>query len=189
MFEQLQAFFNPFLIIFVGEVGDKTQLLALLLAVRYKKPWTILAAIFVATVANHALAVSLGVYVSNSVGESTLRWILAGTFFFFSVWVLIPDKPSEVQERGHFGVFMSTLVAFFLAEMGDKTQLATIALGALYSNAVLVTIGTTLGMVCSNAIAVFLGERFLSRIPVKWVHIFASALFILIGVTVLIAPV
>lgn len=187
--ESLQPFFNSFLVVFVGEMGDKTQLLSLLLAVKFKKPWTILAGVFVATILNHALAAWVGRFVSDLVEPSTMRWILAGTFFFFAAWVLIPDKEEEFKERGHFGVFFTTVVAFFLAEMGDKTQLATVALGAMYSDVWVVTLGTTLGMMGSNALAVFMGEKFLAKIPLKWVHLFAAGLFVLIGVTILVAPV
>jgi len=168
-------------------MGDKTQLLALLLAARYKKPWTILFGIFVATVLNHAFASWIGVIAAGFFQPDTLKMILAGTFFAFALWVLIPDKADEIKAPGRFGVLMTTIVAFFIAEMGDKTQLATVALGARYAahGAWAVTLGSTFGMVASNALAVFLGDRLLARIPMNWVRIFASVLFAIFGAVVL----
>jgi putative Ca2+/H+ antiporter (TMEM165/GDT1 family) len=166
-------------------MGDKTQLLALVLATRYKKPWTILLGVLIATLVNHGLASWAGAWVSLLVEPVILTWILAVTFFIFGLWILIPDKEEEVKQVGHFGVLMTTVIAFFFAEMGDKTQLATIALGANYSNVVLVTVGTTLGMLGSNALAIFLGQKFLNRVPMLWVRRIACLIFIIFGIAIL----
>lgn len=181
----MQIFINSFFLVFVSEMGDKTQLLALVLATRYKKPWTILVGVLIATVLNHALAAALGEWVSSYVSAQTMAWILATTFFIFAAWILIPDKEGELKQTSRFGALVTTIIAFFLAEMGDKTQLATVALGAKYSSTMLVTLGTTLGMLASNALAIFLGHKLLARIPMKFVRIFASSLFILFGIGIL----
>lgn len=167
-------------------MGDKTQLLSIVLVARYKKPWTILLAVLVATLANHALAAYAGVKISQMVDPSTLRWSLALIFFIFAAWLLVPDKECEVASTSHFGVFVTTLISFFIAEMGDKTQLATIALGANYANTWLVTIGSTTGMLGSNALAVFLGEPLLKRVPMHWVRRIAAVLFIIFGLGILL---
>jgi putative Ca2+/H+ antiporter (TMEM165/GDT1 family) len=182
----LETFLNSFLLVFAGEMGDKTQLLALVLTARYRKPWVIFAGVFVATLLNHALASWAGGWIATLFAPLTLKWILALTFFVFAIWILIPDKEGELEENGRFGAFVTTVIAFFLAEMGDKTQLATIALGARYANTVLVTAGTTLGMMGSNALAIFLGERLLKRIPMQWIRIFACILFLVFGVGILL---
>ena len=182
----MEALLNSFFLVFASEMGDKTQLLALVLATRYKKPWSILLGVFIATVANHAFASLAGSWISSLVSHQTLIYILAATFFIFGLWILIPDKEEEVKEVGHFGALVTTIIAFFIAEMGDKTQLATIALGAKYQNMVIVTIGTTLGMMGSNALAIFLGDKFLARVPMKWVRIFACILFLVFGLVILL---
>lgn len=184
----MQALFNSFLLVFAGEMGDKTQLLALVLARRYRQPWVILAAIFVATLLNHGLASYAGAWVSTLVSPQTLAWILAGLFFAFALWILVPDKEEELKPVGKWGAFLTTLIAFFIAEMGDKTQMATIALGATYDadQTWLVTVGTTLGMMASNALALFFGEKLLQKIPMKWVRLFACALFVLFGILILV---
>ncbi len=180
------AFSNSFLLVFAGEMGDKTQLLAILLAARYRQPWTILAGVFVATILNHALASWAGGFVASYFRPEVLRWSLAIMFFAFALWILIPDKEDDLKTQDRFGAFVTTVVAFFLAEMGDKTQLATVALGARYSEIWIVTLGTTVGMLGSNALAVFLGEKLLQRIPMNWVRIFACGLFILFGLAILL---
>lgn len=182
----MQALINSFLLVFASEMGDKTQLLALLLASRYKKPWTILLGVLIATVLNHALATWAGAWVSTLVTHQTLIYILSGIFFVFGLWILIPDKEEEFKERGHFGALVTTVIAFFIAEMGDKTQLATIALGARYQDVVMVTIGTTIGMMGSNSLAIFLGEKLLRKVPMKWVRLFSCILFIAFGIGILI---
>lgn len=178
---RLEAFFNSFLLVFAGEMGDKTQLLALLLTAKYRKPWTILAGVFVATILNHALASWVGGWVGSLVPTPILKWSLVLVFLVFALWILIPDKEEEIKSDGHFGPFVTTVIAFFIAEMGDKTQLATVALGAAYTNIWWVTLGTTLGMMGSNALAVFLGDKLLQRIPMKWVRICSCVLFIIFG--------
>lgn len=177
---------SSFSLVFLGEMGDKTQLLALVLAVRYKKPWSIMAGILVATLANHALAAGSGAWVASLVAPHILSWILAAIFFAFAIWILIPDKDQEGATTGRFGAFATTVVLFFLAEMGDKTQLATVALGAQYGSIWLVTLGTTLGMLLSNALAIFWGEKLLQRIPMKRIRIMASLLFMAFGLVILI---
>jgi putative Ca2+/H+ antiporter (TMEM165/GDT1 family) len=173
-------------LVFISEMGDKTQLLSLVLASRFKKPWTIMLGVFIATVLNHALASGLGSWVASQLSPKVLAWILANFFFIFAGWVLIPDKEGELKESSRFGALITTIIAFFLAEMGDKTQLATVALGAKYSNTAIVTLGTTLGMLASNALAIFAGEKLLARIPMKWVRIFACVLFVGFGVAILV---
>lgn len=185
----MEALMNSFFLVFAGEMGDKTQLLALILAARFRKPWTILFGVFVATLLNHALAAAVGGTIANYFDPMTLKWVLAITFFAFAVWILIPDKEEKFENHGKFGPFLTTVIAFFLAEMGDKTQLATVALGARYPSLLLVTVGTTLGMLASNALAIFLGERLLRKVPMKWVRVFASALFLLFGIAILNVPI
>jgi putative Ca2+/H+ antiporter (TMEM165/GDT1 family) len=182
----METFFNSFLLVFSGEMGDKTQLLSLVLASKYRKPWTILSGVFVATLLNHGLASWVGLWISLLVSPEVLRWTLGLTFFVFAVWILVPDKESEFQESGGLSVFLTTVVVFFLAEMGDKTQLATIALGAKYASTLTVIIGTTLGMMAANALAIFLGPRLLLKIPMKWVRMFSAILFLAFGALVLI---
>jgi putative Ca2+/H+ antiporter (TMEM165/GDT1 family) len=177
---------NSFLLVFAGEMGDKTQLLALILVARYKRPWTILAAVFVATLFNHALAAGAGEWISQWLPAPYLQWVLAGLFFVFAFWILIPDKEEEVRETGRFGAFFTTLISFFIAEMGDKTQLATIALGARYNDLVWVTLGTTLGMMAANALAIFLGEALLKKIPMHWIRKVACLLFLAFGILILL---
>jgi putative Ca2+/H+ antiporter (TMEM165/GDT1 family) len=183
----METLLNSFLLVFAGEMGDKTQLLALVLATRYKKPWTILLGVFIATVLNHALASWAGAWASSNFSPSTMAWVLAITFFVFAAWILVPDKEDEFKEPGRFGALVTTIIVFFLAEMGDKTQLATVALGAKYASITLVTIGTTLGMLASNALAIFLGKKLLEKIPMKWIRVFASLLFVAFGVMILVS--
>ncbi len=183
----MEALINSFLLVFAGEMGDKTQHLALIFACRYKKPWTILSAVFVATLLNHALASWVGEWLSLQVSAQLLQWVLAFVFFVFAVWILIPDKQSDVRPVNRWGPVWTTLVAFFVAEMGDKTQLATVALGAQYSNFAIVTAGSTAGMVAANALAVFLGRTLIDKVPMKSIRIFASFLFFSFGVGLLMA--
>ena len=166
-------------------MGDKTQLLALLLTVKFKKPWTILAGVLVATIFNHGLAAWGGSWLSTQFSQETLKWTLASSFFIFACWILIPDKEEKWERKKYFGAFLTTVIAFFIAEMGDKTQLATIALAAKYTNITTVTIGSTFGMMASNGLAIFFGNQLLKKIPLKWIRIFASLLFFLFGVMIL----
>lgn len=178
----MEAILNSTILVFISEMGDKTQLLALVLAARFKKPWPILLGIFVATMLNHYLASFAGTYITQYFSPTTLRITLALTFIGFGLWVLVPDKDEGLNENYKWGPFVTTVIAFFLAEMGDKTQLATVALGARYNAAIAVTFGTTLGMMLANAPAVFFGQWFTDRIPLNWVRRVACVLFIGFGI-------
>ncbi|HRG71167.1 MAG TPA: TMEM165/GDT1 family protein, partial [Thauera aminoaromatica] len=163
-------------IVALAEIGDKTQLLAFILAARFRRPWPIVLGILVATLANHAFAAAVGTWLTTLMGPHTLRWVLGLSFIAMAVWTLIPDKFDEDEARlPRLGVFGATLVAFFLAEMGDKTQIATVALAAQYQALVAVVAGTTLGMMIANVPAVLLGDRIATRMPVKLVHGIAAA--------------
>ncbi len=172
----------------LAEIGDKTQLLAFLLAARFRKPAPIVAGILVATLANHALAGALGTWIAAAVGPGILRWVLGLSFLAMAVWTMIPDaiEDEETRAAGRLGVFGATLVTFFLAEMGDKTQLATVALAAHYAAPLAVVAGTTLGMLVADVPAVFAGERLAGRVPMKLVHGIAAALFAALGIAVLL---
>jgi Ca2+/H+ antiporter, TMEM165/GDT1 family len=172
---------SSFTLVAASEMGDKTQLLAFSLAGRYRRPWTVLAGILVATLANHALASSLGATISAHVPARVMAAIVAAAFIGFGLWVLRPDKADEDAKPSRFGPFVTTTILFFIAEMGDKTQLATLALGARFGSAVLVTIGTTAGMLVSDGIAVFLGERFAAKVQGRWLRICTAALFFIFG--------
>ncbi len=177
-------------VVALAEMGDKTQLLSLMLAARYpRQALAIIAGIFIATIANHACAALLGHWLMTLVSPDVMRWILGTSFLGIGLWLLVPDHiddaaDSKVADRA-LQVLMLTVVLFFLAEMGDKTQIATIALGARYEDVVLVTIGTTLGMMLANAPAVWIGQKFTQRMPIKWVHAVAAITFIAIGVATL----
>lgn len=172
----------------LAEMGDKTQLLALLLAARFRKPWQITLGILVATVANHLCAAAVGGEIAHLLGPQPTRWLLAASFLGMAVWMLIPDKlaDDEVQPRAHGGVFLTTVCVFFLAEMGDKTQLATVALMMKYASLWLVVCGTTLGMLLANVPVVFFGERLTRRLPAQWLHRIAAALFAVFGLFLLL---
>ncbi|OUM01447.1 TMEM165/GDT1 family protein [Variovorax sp. JS1663] len=185
----MEAFLVATGVVALAEMGDKTQLLSLVLAARFRRPWPIVLGIFAATVVNHALAGAVGNWVTHTLGPDVLRWILGGSFIAMALWMLIPDKldEDELPKASRFGVFGTTLVAFFLAEMGDKTQIATVMLAARYVDAyVWVVLGTTLGMMLANAPVVWLGERIVKRVPIKLVHGISAALFLLLGVGALI---
>ncbi len=175
--------------VILAEIGDKTQLLAFILAARFKKPVPIILGILAATVVNHGLAGAVGAWVTTVVSPEILRWVLAISFLAMAAWMLIPDKieEDETQIAHRFGVFGATLVTFFLAEMGDKTQLATIALAAHYQAPLLVVTGTTLGMLIADVPAVFVGDRLASKIPMKLVHAIAAAIFAGLGLFTLFA--
>jgi putative Ca2+/H+ antiporter (TMEM165/GDT1 family) len=183
----MNAILQSFALVFASEMGDKTQLLALILASRFRKPWTIMAGILCATLLNHGLASYVGGYMSETVSPRTLAWVLAIIFFVFAAWILIPDKDDGLKVEPRFGAFLTTLVTFFLAEMGDKTQLATVALGARFNAPVVVTIGTTLGMLGADGLAVFLGEKITKVVPMNYIRYFASALFFIFGLYILLA--
>ena len=181
----MEIIIKSFLLVFLSEMGDKTQLLALLLAAKFRKPWPIMAGILVATLLNHALASYVGSFVSQYLSQHQLKWLLAFTFIGFGLWILVPDKNESFENKHRFGPFLTTTVAFFFAEMGDKTQLATLALGAKFADALLVTLGTTLGMLGADGLAVFLGHKFTEKIPMLWINRAASGLFILFGLGIL----
>ncbi len=175
-------------VVALGEMGDKTQLLAVVLAAMFKRPWPIVAGIFVATLANHALAGALGGWVASALGPEGLRWIIGLSFIGMAVWMLIPDKLDDeaTEGRQRFGVFGTTVLAFFLAEMGDKTQIATVALAARYADVVAVVAGTTIGMMIANVPAVFFGEAVARKVSMKLVHGIAAAVFAVLGVLTLL---
>ena len=180
-----QAFIVSTSVVALAEMGDKTQLLSLILAARYRKPLPIVFGILVATLLNHAMAGALGAWLSSLMRPEVLNWVMAAAFIAMGLWILVPDKLDEddvAVPKQQMGVFFATVVAFFLAEMGDKTQFATIALAAQYSDVFTVVLGTTLGMMMANAPAVYLGNRFAQRLPTKIVHIVAAVIFIVIGV-------
>jgi len=177
-------------IVALAEMGDKTQLLALVLAARYRRPLPIILGIFFATLANHALAAWLGAWITNLTGREAMRWILGISFLAMATWSLVPDKldGEEEAKSARLGAFGATLVAFFLVEMGDKTQVATVALAARYASIAAVVAGTTLGMLLANVPAVLLGERLLRRVPLKAVRLSAAAIFAVLGVLALVDP-
>ena len=182
----MQAVINSFLLILASEMGDITQRLALVLAARFRKPWVVMSGILVATLLNHALASWSGGWIASLVSPQILSWLLAGFFFVFGAWILIPDKDEDLKESGRFGAFGTTVIAFFLAEMGDKTQLATMALGAKYANPLLVTLGSTAGMLVADGMVVFFGEKVTERISMKWIRISAALLFAAFGIAILL---
>nr|WP_315229657.1 TMEM165/GDT1 family protein [uncultured Albidiferax sp.] len=183
----MEAFLLSTGIVALAEIGDKTQLLAFILAAKFKKPWPIIAGILVATIANHAFAGAIGSWITSLVGPETLRWVLGISFIGMAAWTLVPDKFEEEDAKlARYGVFGTTLIAFFLAEMGDKTQFATIALAAKYHDFVAVVAGTTLGMMLANVPAVLLGHKIAERMPTKIVHRIAAAIFLVMGVLTLL---
>jgi putative Ca2+/H+ antiporter (TMEM165/GDT1 family) len=186
----LEALLVSTLVVAVGELGDKTQLLALVLAARFGRPWPIVGGILVATLANHAMAGWVGNWVRDVVPPDVLRWLLALSFFAVAAWALKPDTLDDgaAPPVTRWGVFGVTLVAFFLAEMGDKTQIATVMLAAKFDALVAVVIGTTLGMLLVNVPTVFLGKAAARKIPFRAVRLAAAALFAGLGVWVLVAP-
>ena len=183
----MEAFFVSTGVVALAEIGDKTQLLAFILAARFKKPLPIIAGILVATLINHGLAGALGAWVTTVVSPEVMRWVLGGSFLAMAVWTLIPDKIDEedTQIAHRMGVFGATLVTFFLAEMGDKTQIATVAMAAHYATPLLVIAGTTLGMLIADVPAVFVGNKFANRIPMKLVHAIAAGIFAVMGLLTL----
>ena len=183
----LEAFLVSLGIVALAEIGDKTQLLALVLAARYRRPVPVILGILVATLANHALAAWLGAGVAAALGPQALRWILGLSFLAMAAWTLIPDKLEKEKPQGaRLGAFAATLVAFFLVEMGDKTQIATAALAARYASIAAVVAGTTLGMMLADVPAVYFGERILRRVPAKTVRRVAAASFALLGALALL---
>lgn len=184
---RMEAFLISTAIVTLAEIGDKTQLLSLLLAARFRRPWPIILGILIATLANHAFAAAVGTWITALLGPQTLRWVLGLSFIAMALWMLIPDKLDGAGLAGQrLGVLGTTVVAFFLAEMGDKTQVATVALAAQHGAYVAVVAGTTLGMMLANVPAVFLGDAAATRLPVRLIHAIGAVLFVLMGVAVLV---
>ncbi len=175
-------------VVALAEIGDKTQLLAFILAARFKKPVPIILGILVATILNHGLAGALGAWITSAISPEVLRWVLGLSFIGMAIWTMIPDKieEEETQVARRFGVFGATFITFFLAEMGDKTQIATVAMAAHYAQPVMVVIGTTLGMLIADVPAVFIGDKLANKIPMKLVHSVAAAIFALLGLATLL---
>lgn len=183
----MQAFLVSTGIVALAEIGDKTQLLSFILAAKFRKPLPISIGILVATLANHALAGALGAWLTTVLGPVALRWILGASFLAMAAWMLVPDEFDEGDAKlARTGVFTTTLVAFFLAEMGDKTQVATVALAAQYDALAAVIAGTTLGMMIANVPAVMLGDRIAHRMPTRLVHGIAAAIFAALGLATLL---
>jgi len=185
----LEAFAVSTGIVALGEVGDKTQLLALILAARYRAPRPIIAGILVATLANHAAAAALGAWLTRVVDPTSMRWGLGLSFIAVALWMLVPDRADDdlqAKDATRAGVFWITTGAFFLAEMGDKTQIATVMLAARFDDLITVTAGTTLGMMIANVPAVLLGDRVVKHVPVQWIHRIAAVAFASIGVAILV---
>jgi putative Ca2+/H+ antiporter (TMEM165/GDT1 family) len=184
----MEAFLVSTGIVALAEMGDKTQLLSLVLAARFRKPWPIVLGIFVATLANHGLAGAVGSWVTTMVGPDVLRWVLGASFIAMAVWMLIPDKldDDEGDSAPRMGVFLTTVVAFFLAEMGDKTQIATVMLAAQYNAWFAVVAGTTLGMMLANAPVVWLGDAITQRMPLRLVHLISAGIFAVLGTLALL---
>jgi putative Ca2+/H+ antiporter (TMEM165/GDT1 family) len=183
----MEAFLLSTGIVALAEMGDKTQLLSLVLAARFRRPWPILWGILIATLANHALAGAVGASVTAWLGPQWLRWILAGSFIAMAAWMLVPDKldDDDAPDAPRHSVLVTTVIAFFLAEMGDKTQVATVMLAAQYQTWFAVVAGTTLGMMLANAPVVWFGERVMRRVPVRAVHIVSALIFLGLGLAIL----
>ena len=184
----MEAFLVSTGVVALGEMGDKTQLLSMLLAAKYRRPDPIILGILVATLANHAFAGAVGDWVARALGPDLLRWVIGLSFLAMAGWMLIPDKIDDEEAGGQqrFGVFGTTVIAFFLAEMGDKTQIATVALAARYSDLIAVVAGTTLGMMLANVPAVFLGDTIARKVSMKLVHGIAAGIFAVLGVLTLL---
>jgi Ca2+/H+ antiporter, TMEM165/GDT1 family len=184
----MEAFLVSTGVVALGEMGDKTQLLALLLAAKFRRPGPIIAGILVATLVNHGLAGAVGGWIAAALGPNLLRWVIGLSFLAMAGWMLVPDTIDDEAEGGRqrFGVFGTTVVAFFLAEMGDKTQIATVALAARYTDLVAVVAGTTLGMMLANVPAVFLGDAVAKKLSMTLVHGIAAAIFAILGLLTLL---
>lgn len=182
----MEAFLTSAALVAIAEIGDKTQLLAIVLATRFKRPWPIIAGIFVATLANHFLAALVGEQAASFLEGTWFRYLVAASFIVMAGWTLIPDTFDEDDAKpARFGAFLTTVVAFFLVEMGDKTQLATIALGARFHSVLPVMAGTTVGMLIANIPAVLLGHEVIKRVPLKTVRLVAALMFLAIGLWLL----
>jgi putative Ca2+/H+ antiporter (TMEM165/GDT1 family) len=182
----MTALLSSFAVVALAEMGDKTQLIALTLGLRYRRPWLVMLGILLATLVNHALASSIGAWGAAQLDALTVSFILGLSFIAFGIWTLVPDRAEAPTDRRGWGPLLTTTVVFFLAEMGDKTQLATAALGARFASTVQVTIGTTLGMLVADSIAVFAGSRFAERVPIRLLRGVAAALFFVFGVVTIL---
>lgn len=183
----MEAFLISTGIVGLAEIGDKTQLLAFVLAAKFRRPVPIVLAIFIATIVNHAFAAAIGSWITGMLGPDLLRWVLGVSFLVMAAWTLIPDKLDEDDAKlAKYGVFLTTLLAFFMAEMGDKTQVATVALAARYDSMLAVVLGTTFGMMLANVPAVYLGDKIAGRIPLRLVHGIAALVFAVLGVATLL---
>ena len=184
----MDAFLISTGIVALAEMGDKTQLLSLVLAARFRKPWPIVLGIFTATLVNHALAGAVGAWVTRALGPDVLRWVLGGSFIAMALWMLVPDKldEAEAQAKPRLGIFGATVVAFFLAEMGDKTQVATVMLAARFDTWAPVVAGTTLGMMLANVPVVWFGDRITRKVPIRLVHAIGAVIFLVLGVLALL---
>lgn len=178
----MDAFFNSALLVAIGEIGDKTQLLAIILVARYRHVWPIIFGILVATIFNHAVAAWVGQYIGSIADITWIQWVLGCSFVLIGLWVLKPDTMEDSEPKRDLGAFLTTLIMFFLAEFGDKTQLATVALAAKYIDFIPVLMGTTTGMLLADVPAVFFGHKLLEKIPMKFVRYTASALFVGFGI-------
>jgi Ca2+/H+ antiporter, TMEM165/GDT1 family len=183
----MEAFFVSTGIVALAEIGDKTQLLSFILAAKFRKPLPIVLAILVATIANHGFAAAIGAWITSMLGPQVLRWVVGISLLAMAGWTLIPDKFEEDDAKlAKYGVFLTTLIAFFLAEMGDKTQVATVVLAAQYNAFIAVVAGTTFGMMLANVPAVYLGGQIANRFPVRLVHVIAAVLFTILGLGTLL---
>jgi putative Ca2+/H+ antiporter (TMEM165/GDT1 family) len=183
----MEAFFVSTGIVALAEIGDKTQLLAFILAARFRKPVPIILGILVATLLNHGLAGALGAWITTQLSPETLRYGLGISFLAMAAWIMVPDKVDDAEARlSRYGIFATTLVTFFLAEIGDKTQIATIMLAAQYSSLLAVVFGTTAGMMLANVPAVLLGDRIANALPTRWIHGVAAGIFAVLGVATLL---
>lgn len=180
----LESLLVPTAIVALAEIGDKTQLLALILAARFRKPWPIIAGIIAATLANHAAAGAVGAWVSSFFSETVLHWILAASFAATALWTLVPDKMDDDENSAarRFGPFVTTLIAFFLAEIGDKTQVATVMLAAQYPHLIMVILGTTLGMLIANVPVVLAGNFAAEKLPLTLIRRLAAAAFFVLAI-------
>ena len=183
----MEAFFVSTGIVALAEIGDKTQLLAFILAARFRKPVPIILGILVATLLNHGLAGALGAWITTQLSPETLRYGLGISFLAMAAWIMVPDKIDDAEARlSRYGIFATTLVTFFLAEIGDKTQIATIMLAAQYPSLLAVVLGTTAGMMLANAPAVLLGDRIANALPTRWIHGVVAGIFVVLGVATLL---
>ncbi|WP_101674289.1 TMEM165/GDT1 family protein [Alloalcanivorax mobilis] len=186
MLASLDAFASSTLLVAIGEIGDKTQLLSLALVCRYRKPWPILAGVIIATLVNHGLSVWFGEWLSTHIPSDWLKWILGIGFIALGLWMLIPDKDEEVKGEGRFGPFLTALVLFFIAEIGDKTQLATVALAVRFQDFWAVLLGTTTGMIAANLPVIWVAHRLASARFEIWAHRVSAVLFIAFGIWALV---